>query len=368
MQATLVHRWDVTPREAIELQRALAPSVVRRGALREADVQLIAGADVAFDRRHGRAVAAAVVLAYPSLECIEQAVVEAPAAFPYIPGLLSFRETPPLIDAFERLRARPNLLMADGHGCAHPRLFGYACHLGLVLDLPSIGVAKTRLIGSHAPVPPMRGARADLLDGNAVIGAVLRTRERARPVFVSVGHRAGLAAAERWVLRCARGYRMPEPTRLADALSRSARTRMVDATLDIVIEQRAGEQGRWEWHAGDQEVHFQHELDPMPTHYGCAVDLLNPADGELLDVMIVDGRERGRGEHMAVRVLDVLERSDGDDKLLAVPVDVDPSHPATRRRIAAARRASWAWYAAHGKPIVRWGGEDAAASLIRSCS
>jgi len=360
MRVRHLHPWDVSPAEAMRLQRELASRVIRRGAPRDADVRHIAGADVAFDKPNRRAVAAVVVLAYPSLETVECVVVESPVTFPYVPGLLSFRETPLLLEAFERVVQTPDLVMADGHGYAHPRRFGYACHLGLLLDLPAIGVAKSRLVGAHGAVAAGRGSRADLVDDGEVIGALVRTRERVKPVYVSVGHRIALAAAERWVLRCARWYRLPEPTRLADRLAGEAKRRMIEATLEIVIEQRAGEPGRWEWVGEEGEVVFRHDLDPMPTHYGCSIDLMNRADGELLDVMLVDAGQRARGERLTARVVDVLERADGDHKLLAVPLDAAPSLDGVRDRI-------WRWYVAHEKPVTRWAGEDAALALIRRC-
>lgn len=339
------------------LQRRLASRVVRRGDVPSAKVRFIAGSDVAFDRPTNRAAGAVVVLAWPSLEVVEEATVEAPTPFPYVPGLLSFRETPVLLDAFAGLRHTPDLLMVDGHGYAHPRRFGFACHLGLLLGLPTIGVAKSRLVGTSKRLGLRRGARADLVDDREVVGSLLRTRDGVRPVYVSVGHRISLAAAERWTLACATRYRLPEPARLADKLSRFAKRRMLDGTIDIIVEQRAGEHGRWEWVDADQEVVFRHDLDPMPTHYGCSADLLNPADGELLDVMLVDGASRARGERLPARVIDVLERGDGDHKLLAVPLGPPPPLDGVRDRI-------WAWYVAHEKPVVRWGGEDAALALI----
>lgn len=205
------------------MQRELAHRVTRRGAMPERAVRLVAGCDVAFDNARHTALAALVVLAYPSLEEVERVTFESPITFPYVPGLLSFREVPALLPAFEQLRRSPDLLMVDGHGYAHPRRFGLACHLGLLLDLPAIGVAKSRFIGEHGPVGAERGARADLVDDGEVIGSLLRTREGVKPLYVSVGHRISLVAAERWVLRCARGYRLPEPTRRADALSRAAK-------------------------------------------------------------------------------------------------------------------------------------------------
>jgi inorganic pyrophosphatase len=284
-----------------------------------------------------------------------------------VPGLLSFRETPALAGAFESLSTAPDLLMADGHGYAHPRRFGFACHLGLLLDVPTIGVAKSRLIGAHGTVGEAVGSRADLVDHEEVIGSLLRTRERVRPIFVSIGHRIELQAAERWAVACARGYRVPAPTRLADRLSRIAKQRMLDLTLPIVIEQRAGEHGRWEWVADDDDVVFRHELPPMPVHYGCSIDLLNKADAELLDVMLVDDREYARGAKLEVRVIDVLERADGDHKMLALPLDHEPYAAGTGRRIAEERERIWRWYVETGKPVLRWGGEEAALELINQC-
>ena len=354
------HPWDLSPAKAIALQRELATRIVREGAPREVDVRFIAGSDVAFDKPNGRAVGAVVVLAYPSLEVVERATAVSPVTFPYVPGLLSFRETPVLLPVFERLEHRPDLLMVDGHGYAHPRRFGFACHLGLLLDIPTIGVAKSRLIGEQHTVAGPRGSRADLTQDGEVIGSMLRTRQGVRSIYVSVGHRINLDAAERWALACATSYRVPEPTRLADRLAGDAKRRMLDLTLDIVIEQRAGEHGRWEWVAADDEVVFRHKMPPMPTHYGCSIDIMNPADGELLDVMLVDDAQRGRGERMRVRVLDVLRRTDGDDKLLAVPLDAPPLADGVRERI-------WAWCIEIDKPVVGWGGEDDALALIRAC-
>jgi deoxyribonuclease V len=359
MKVRQLHPWDLNPREAIALQRELASRVVCEGSPAEHDVRFVAGSDVAFDNANARAAGAIVVLAYPSLDVVEEATVETQVPFPYVPGLLSFRETPVLLDAFARLRHTPDLLMVDGHGYAHPRRFGFACHLGLLLDLPTIGVAKSRLVGVPGHVGEPRGSRADLLDEGELIGSLLRTRERVKPVYVSIGHRISLAAAERWVLACATRYRLPEPTRLADRLSRVAKRRMLDGTVEMIVEQRAGEEGRWEWVEDEQDVLFKHQLDPMPTHYGCVDGLVNPADGELLDVMLVDPAQRGRGERLPVRVVDVLERTDGDDKLLAVPLDSDGRLDGVRERI-------WAWYVAHEKPVTRWGGEDAALALLRS--
>jgi inorganic pyrophosphatase len=257
--------------------------------------------------------------------------------------------------------------MADGHGFAHPRRFGFACHLGLLLDVPTIGVAKTRLVGTHGTVDERAGATTPLEDDREIIGSLVRTRERVRPIYVSVGHRIGLPAAVRWALACARGYRVPAPTRLADALSRVAKQRMLDATLSIVIEQRAGEAGRWEWVREDDEVVYRHELIPMPTHYGCSVDLINDADGELLDVMFIDQRPYERNQKVDVRIVDVLERGDGDHKLLALPLDAEPHGTATARRLAKERTRIWQYFIDLKRPVTRWGGEQAALDIIERC-
>ncbi len=208
-----LHSWDVTPKEAIDIQRLLASQVVRQGE--PADVRRVAGVDISVDRARGRGTGAVVVLSYPELEVVEVAVEEERVSFPYVPGLLSFREVPVLAAAFERIVGPIDLLLVDGQGLAHPRRFGLACHLGLLLDVPAIGCAKSRLVGEHATPDGAAGSRADLTDGVEAIGGVLRTRTGVKPVFVSVGHRIGQAQAEAWVLRCCRGYRLPEPIRLA---------------------------------------------------------------------------------------------------------------------------------------------------------
>ena len=232
MKIQRLHSWKLSPRDAASLQRELASRVVRQGEPREADTRFVAGCDVAFDKANDRAFAAVVVLAYPSLEIVERVVAVSPIAFPYVPGLLSFRETPALLDAFERVEHVPDLVMVDGHGYAHPRRFGLACHLGLLLDVATIGVAKSRLVGEAWEPAATRGARADLRDAAEVIGTVLRTRDGVRPVYVSIGHRIALAAAEGWVLRCGRGYRLPEPTRLADRLAGEAKRGGMDGSVE----------------------------------------------------------------------------------------------------------------------------------------
>ena len=207
----------------MSIQEELAPSVVAEGDV--TDVRYIAAADVAFVDRpeHGRpkiARAAVVVLSYPSLNVIEQQVVEAVTEFPYVPGLLSFREAPVLSAAFEKLDHEPDLLFVDGHGRAHPRRFGIACHLGLALDVPTIGVGKSRLCGERSEPALEKGATTALVHRDEVVGHVVRSRDGVKPLYVSVGHRIGLAEASDWTLRLCQGFRLPEPIRVADHLSK----------------------------------------------------------------------------------------------------------------------------------------------------
>ncbi len=213
------HPWDVTPEEARAIQARLAARVREEPLDRE--VATVAGLDMGVRRERGRAVA--VVLAVPSLSLVESAVWEGPVPFPYVPGLLSFREVPGLLRALEQLHTEPDLLFTDSQGRAHPRRLGLASHLGVLLDRPTIGVAKARLCGQpQGELSDVRGAWVPLVDRGQVIGAAVRTRPGAKPVYVSVGHRITLAEAVEWTLRCTTRYRLPEPTRLADRLSRGA--------------------------------------------------------------------------------------------------------------------------------------------------
>jgi deoxyribonuclease V len=213
VEAKDLHLWRVSTAEAMDIQRRLASQVVPEGSL--GDVQYVAGADISVNTAERTGKGAVVVLSYPDLRPVEQSVAEVPLTFPYVPGLLSFREMPVLIEAFAKLSLRPDLLLADAQGLAHPRRFGLACHLGLLYDIPTIGCAKSRLCGEHDEVGPERGSRTALRDGAEVIGAVVRTRDDVKPLYISIGHRIGLEEAVEWVLRCCRGYRLPEPTRLA---------------------------------------------------------------------------------------------------------------------------------------------------------
>jgi deoxyribonuclease V len=203
----------VSIQEARRLQERLRSRVVERYP--PGTVRLVAGVDISYDRRSPDLFAAVVVLDAQTLETVEQVGAREAARFPYVPGYLSFREAPAAIRAFEKLRCVPDLVLFDGHGRAHPRRFGLACHLGLWLGLPSIGCAKSRLVGTHAEPGARRGCHRRLMDGGDVIGEVVRTRDGVRPVYVSVGHRIDLPSARGWVLRLARGARLPEPTRAA---------------------------------------------------------------------------------------------------------------------------------------------------------
>ena len=213
MKPKVHHDWDLAVPEARELQERLRGRVIERDARRPP--RLVAGADISFDRRSPILHAAVVVLEAESLEVVEVASVRAEARFPYVPGYLSFREIPPLLEAFAKLEAVPDLIVCDGQGRAHPRRFGLACHLGVLLDRPTLGCAKSRLTGDYREPGPRRGAHTRLRDGGEVIGEVVRTRSGVKPVFVSVGHRISLETARRTALRLAPRYRLPEPVRAA---------------------------------------------------------------------------------------------------------------------------------------------------------
>jgi deoxyribonuclease V len=210
------HRWSVTPRRAAAIQRELAGRV--RAVRPRRAIRLVAGLDSAFSADGRHCIGGAVVWDLVRQRVVERRIALREARFPYVPGLLSFREAPALLAALRALRTAPDALMCDGHGLAHPRRFGIACHLGVIVGLPTIGCAKSRLIGEYVEPGRRRGARSPLREGGERLGTVLRTREGVKPVFVSVGHRIDLATAERIVLDAATGYRLPEPTRLADRL------------------------------------------------------------------------------------------------------------------------------------------------------
>jgi deoxyribonuclease V len=207
------HSWDLTPREAVALQRRLAGQIDSHSALGHVDV--VAGADVSYGRFSNIFYAGVVVLRKSDWTVIEKQEAVRKSPFPYIPGLLSFRELPALLDAFAKVKAKPDAVMYDGHGLAHPRRFGIASHLGLLLRQPCLGCGKSRLTGQHEEPDRQAGAVSPLMDRDEVIGQVVRTKTGVKPVFVSVGHRIDLASAVALVLESCRGYRLPEPTRQA---------------------------------------------------------------------------------------------------------------------------------------------------------
>ncbi|MGF1612665.1 MAG: deoxyribonuclease V [Gammaproteobacteria bacterium] len=211
------HPWNVSVAEAKVIQQQLRRYVVAEDRL--AVIHSVAGIDVGFDGAGQQARAAVVILGWPKLEIKEQLVAVTPTPFPYVPGLLSFREIPPVLAALEKLTEMPDLLLCDGQGIAHPRRFGIATHLGVLLDMPSIGVAKKRLVGTHGPVPVERGRWVALEHEGEQVGAVLRTRVGVKPVYVSLGHRISLPTAIDFVLRCTRRFRLPETTRAAHRLA-----------------------------------------------------------------------------------------------------------------------------------------------------
>jgi deoxyribonuclease V len=214
MNPARLARWDVPPAEARAIQNDLRGRLDRRPLDVEA-LETVAGADVSFNRGSDVMYAAFVVLRFPSLEVVERAGVETRSVFPYVPGLLSFREVPPLLEAWDQLKTKPDALIADGHGFSHPRRFGFACHLGMALGIPTAGCAKSILVGTHGPLGIERGDRTPLLDGGEEIGAVLRTRPGVTPVYFSVGDHITLDDAVSLVLRCTRATRLPETTRHA---------------------------------------------------------------------------------------------------------------------------------------------------------
>lgn len=213
-----LHPWNLKPDEAIALQRELAKRIIREDRLGE--VRYIAGVDMAINEGNGMARAAVVLLSYPELEIQERHIYEEPVRMLYIPGLLSFREAPAVLGAFAQLKQRPDLVMVDGQGIAHPRRLGIASHLGLWLELPTIGCGKSILTGHHAALSEDAGAWVPLVDHAETIGAVVRTRARVKPIIVSLGHRISLETSLHYVLACCKGYRLPEPTRQADKLSK----------------------------------------------------------------------------------------------------------------------------------------------------
>ena len=213
MKVKNLHGWQLSTSQAMEMQRRLATEVSRKNKV--IVPHFIAGADISAGRAQEMATGSVVVLSYPEFKVVEIQSVKGSLDFPYIPGLLSFRELPLTLAACERLSITPDLILVDGQGIAHPRRLGLASHLGLCLDTPTIGCAKSRLCGSHEEPPAEPGSYAEVIDRDETVGAALRTKPGVKPVYVSIGHMIDLETAVDWVIKCCRGYRLPEPTRLA---------------------------------------------------------------------------------------------------------------------------------------------------------
>jgi deoxyribonuclease V len=221
MEPRLETRWNLTPREAMRLQESLRERVELQD--RFGDLRFVAGADLAFDPETEIAFAGVIVYRFPRLEEVERRMARRKLRFPYVPGLLSFRESPVLLAAFARLRTEPDLILIDGHGRAHPRRFGIACHIGILFDKPTIGCAKTRLVGEHQEPGKIAGSTTPLMLEGERLGVVLRTRDDVRPIYVTTGHRVSLDSAVGLVQQCVDGFRIPKPTREADHYVRDLR-------------------------------------------------------------------------------------------------------------------------------------------------
>jgi deoxyribonuclease V len=216
-----LHDWTVTPREAIELQKRLRERVTLRPLDRR--IETVAGADISFNKYEPTLYAGIVVLRLPSLEVVEEVGVVSETKFPYVPGLLSFRESPPVLEAWSKLKTEPDAVMFDGQGIAHPRRVGIASHVGLIIERPTLGCAKSVLVGKYEEPPEARGAWTPLVDKGETLGAAVRTKDRVQPIFVSPGHLIDLAGAIELTLQCNGGYRQPEPTRRAHLLVNALR-------------------------------------------------------------------------------------------------------------------------------------------------
>ncbi len=219
MTPSVNHPWPADLDEARAIQEQIRAQVITHDAF--GTIRTVAGVDAGYSG--DSALAAVVTLAFPSLQTLDYAVARRQIRFPYVPGYLSFREAPAVLDALASLHITPDLLICDGHGLAHPRRCGIACHLGVLTDLPSIGCAKSLLVGVHDPLPDVRGAWTPLRHHDEVVGAAVRTRPGVRPVYVSVGHRVSLETAIQFVMACVTRYRLPETTRAADALASHGR-------------------------------------------------------------------------------------------------------------------------------------------------
>jgi deoxyribonuclease V len=217
MTMNSMHPWVKTVAEAKVIQAQLRHKVIDSDDLGE--VKYVAGVDIGFENNYTISKAAIAILTYPELELVEQAIARIPTAFPYVPGYLSFREIPAILAAFPQIKTTPDLILCDGQGYAHPRRLGLACHLGVLLDMPTIGVAKSLLIGKHEEVALEKGSWQPLVDKDETIGVVLRSRNLVKPIYVSIGHKISLPTAIDYVMGCLTKYRLPETTRWADKLA-----------------------------------------------------------------------------------------------------------------------------------------------------
>ncbi len=237
MKVESLHSWEVSIAQALEIQQRLAAQVSKRSKV--ATPRFIAGVDISVGKREEAATGAVVVLQYPELRVVETEVAQGKLDFPYIPGLLSFRESPLTLAACQKLTITPDLILVDGQGIAHPRRLGLASHLGLFLNTPIIGCAKSILCGNHEAPGNEPGSYTEVVDRGETIGAALRTKLRVKPVYVSIGHKVDLQTAIYWVMNCCRGYRLPEPTRLAHLAAGGN----LEPERDTIVP-KAGYQGR----------------------------------------------------------------------------------------------------------------------------
>jgi deoxyribonuclease V len=212
-----LHSFSVSTSQAIEIQKELSTRVIKKGKLPA--IKHVAGVDVSI--RDRTAVAAMAILSFPGLQLCEKVVGSGPVEFPYVPGLLSFREIPVILDTIQKIKIIPDVILCDGQGIAHPRRLGLASHFGILADIPAIGVAKSRLIGSYDSTPLKKGQWVSLFDKGETIGAVLCTRDNVKPLYISIGHKLDLTTAIEIVMRCVTRYRLPETTRWAHRLSKN---------------------------------------------------------------------------------------------------------------------------------------------------
>jgi deoxyribonuclease V len=236
-----LHEWSLAPREAIELQKKLRERV-RIEPLRK-KVETVAGADISFNKFDPTIYAAVVVLRLPSLEVVEEVGVVGETRFPYVPGLLSFRESPSVLEAWAKLKTEPDAVMFDGQGLAHPRRVGIASHVGLLIDRPTLGCAKSVLVGRYEEPGAERGSWTPLVDKGETVGAALRTKTRVQPIYVSPGHLINVEDAVELTLRCDGGYRQPEPTRRAHLLVNALRRGERSPTSEEADDKRSGDSG-----------------------------------------------------------------------------------------------------------------------------